>query len=64
MPDRDNTSMNAVKAAGLYAAEASPLVNPNLIELRNGDNAVLTRGQTGNGGVRIAIGAFPTHVGG
>ena len=64
MADSEDSVVNAVKAAGVHSSQAATLVNAGRVELRNGDDAVLTRRQASNHGVRIAIGALPTHVGG
>jgi hypothetical protein len=62
--NRENTAMNAMKTPGLDSAQATPLANAGRIELGHGDDTVLVRSQECNYGVRIAIGALPTHVGG
>ncbi len=56
--------MNAVKTSRLDSAQTTPLANAGRIELGHGDDTVLARSQARNYGVRIAIGALPTHVGG
>lgn len=63
MSDGVNTAMNAVQALCLDATGSAPIVDPSLIELRNGNHAVLIRGKSGDELVRIGIGAFPSHGG-
>src|SRR5919106_1155462 len=62
--DSEDPVVNAVKAAGAHSSQTATLVNAGRLELRNGDDAVLTPGQASNHGVRIPLGALPTHVGG
>ena len=64
MPDGEHPAVNAVKTPRLDSAQTTPLANADRIELGHGDDTVLARSQPSNRGVRIAIGALPTHVGG
>ena len=64
VPNGEDPAVNAVKAPRLDSAQATPLANAGRIELGHGDDTVLARSQARNYGVRIAIGALPTHVGG
>jgi hypothetical protein len=63
MPNRINTAMNAVKPRCLDAPRAAALMDSGALELLERDHAVLTRRNSGNEGVRIGVGAFPSHVG-
>jgi hypothetical protein len=64
VPNGEHPAVNAVKTPRLDSAQATPLANAGRIELGHGDDTVLARSQPSNRGVRIAIGALPTHVGG
>ena len=64
VPNGEDPAVNAVKAPRLDSAQATPLANAGRIELGHGDDTVLARSQARNYGVRITIGALPTHVGG
>jgi hypothetical protein len=64
VPNGEHPAVNAVKTPRLDSPQAPPLVNAGRIELGHGDDTVLARSQSSNRGVRIAIGALPTHVGG
>jgi len=64
MPDGEHAPMNAMQAAGLNAAEPTPLVNTRRIQLGDRNDAVLPGCNSSNHRVRITLGAFPTHVGG
>jgi hypothetical protein len=64
MSNSEHATMNAVETTRLNAAEPAPLMDPGRVELGHGDHAVLACGQASNDGVRIVVGALPTHGGG
>jgi hypothetical protein len=64
MPDRENTSMNAMKAPSAHSSQAAALSYPCALQLLKRDHTVLPRSNLGDRGVRLALGALPTHVGG
>jgi hypothetical protein len=64
VPNGEDPAVKAVKTPRLDSAQATPLANAGRIELGYRDDTVLARSQARNYGVRIAIGALPTHVGG
>ncbi len=61
VPDRVNTAMNAVQAAGSFPRGSALAANSEFFELRERDNAVLVRRQPGDRGVRSAVGEFCMH---
>jgi hypothetical protein len=62
MPDRINTAMNAVKAAGADAIRNSARQNAAGDELRSRDHAVLPGGNMGNRPFWGALGDFVRHI--
>ncbi len=58
-----NTTMKAVEAAGRNAVSAGVVAKTHVLELLNGDDPVLLRGDPRDHCIRSAIGAFSPHVG-
>jgi len=55
--------MNAVQAFGLHACSSAALVDSDMLELCEGDNAVLVRCKPSDRSVRAALVTFPPHGG-
>jgi hypothetical protein len=64
MTDGENAAMKAVQASCLDAPEPSPFVHADSPELLERDHAVLPRRDSRDFAVPVAVGTFPTHVGG
>jgi hypothetical protein len=60
MPHRINPAMNAVETLRLDATPAAAIVNSGALELRDRDDAMLARRNSGN---ETVTGDFPSHVG-
>jgi hypothetical protein len=63
VPDCVNTSVNAVQPLCRHAAPPGAVVDSDRFQLRDGNDSVLVRGDSGYDRVRVVVGEFPSHVG-